>query len=69
VRHRRAHINLNAQTKDILDSIRAPGQSYDGIIQELIVLSNKNNQRKQINTGKARSQAKANSLLPDAERD
>ena len=50
MRQKRAHINLNAQTKDVLDSIRAPGQSYDGIIQELIVLSERANSRKQVNS-------------------
>jgi len=35
---KRGYISLNTKTKEILDSIRAPGQSYDGIIQQLIRL-------------------------------
>ena len=36
MRQRRTHISLKIRTKETLDSIRAQGQSYDGIIQELI---------------------------------
>ena len=38
MRQRRGHISLNSQTKDTLDSIKAPGQSYDGVIQQLVKL-------------------------------
>jgi hypothetical protein len=41
MRQERAHISLNSRTKEALDSIRAPGQSYDGIIQQLIRLWNR----------------------------
>ena len=36
MRQSRAHISLHSRTKKVLDSIRAPGQSYDGVIQQLI---------------------------------
>lgn len=52
MRQRRAHINLKARTKDTLDSIKASGQSYDGIIQELIISSKENNLKKQVNNRK-----------------
>lgn len=55
MRQGRAHINLKARTKDILDSIKAPGQSYDGIIQELIISSKENNLKKQANNRKKAS--------------
>ena len=34
-------ISISQPTKDILDSIKHPGQSYDGVIQELIKLGKK----------------------------
>ena len=55
MRQRRAYINLKARTKDTLDSIRASGQSYDGVIQELIILSKENNLKKQANNRKEAS--------------
>ena len=33
-----ADIAVSRQTKDSLDSVKHPGQSYDGIIRELIDL-------------------------------
>ena len=36
--NKRAHISLKPQTWEVLASIRAPGQSFDGIIQQLIIL-------------------------------
>ena len=38
MRQKRGHISLNSQTKDALDSIKALGQSYDGVIQQLVKL-------------------------------
>jgi hypothetical protein len=32
------HIRLNQETKDHLDNLKAPGQSYDGLIRELLSL-------------------------------
>lgn len=29
-------IRVSSQTKDTLDAIKHPGQSYDGVIQELV---------------------------------
>ena len=29
-------IRVSRQTKDALDSVKHPGQSYDGVIQELV---------------------------------
>jgi hypothetical protein len=45
------HVSLNYRTKESLDSIRVLGQSYDGIMHELITLL-KNNSRKQVKTGR-----------------
>ena len=36
VRQVRLCMGVRRQTKDSLDSIKHPGQSYDGVIQELI---------------------------------
>jgi len=36
IRERRSCIAVRQQTKDDLDSIKHPGQSYDGVIQDLI---------------------------------
>jgi hypothetical protein len=44
MRQKRAHISLNSRTKDTLDSIRAPGQSYDGVIRQLIKLWDRQNE-------------------------
>jgi hypothetical protein len=35
---KRTTISISQPTKRILDSIKHPGQSYDGLIQELIKL-------------------------------
>ena len=34
---RRASISISRETKGFLDSIKRLGQSYDGVIQELVV--------------------------------
>lgn len=52
MRQRRGHVSLRAETLDTLDSIRALGQSYDGIVQELIAMWRKNNARKDIRAKK-----------------
>jgi hypothetical protein len=54
MRQERAHISLNSRTKEALDSIRAPGQSYDGIIQELIAQWNENHSKRGTVEGKRR---------------
>ncbi len=36
VRERRSCIAVRQQTKDGLDSVKHPGQSYDGVIQDLL---------------------------------
>ncbi len=36
VRERRSCIAVRQQTKNALDSVKHPGQSYDGVIQEVI---------------------------------
>jgi len=33
---KRSSISLSQSTKDNMDSIKHPGQSYDGLIQELV---------------------------------
>ena len=33
---KRVTVSIRGQTKDSLDSIKHPGQSYDGLIEELI---------------------------------
>ena len=33
---KRKSIGISQQTKDVLDSIKHPGQSYEGLIQELV---------------------------------
>ena len=45
---RRAYISVNSRTKENLDSIRAPGQSYDGIVQQLIKLWNEQNKQNKV---------------------
>jgi len=32
------HIRVNQETKDYLDDLKAPGQSYDGLIREILAL-------------------------------
>jgi hypothetical protein len=34
------HIRVNQETKDHLDDLKAPGQSYDGLIREILALVN-----------------------------
>ena len=34
---KRASISVSRETKKLLDSVKRPGQSYDGIIQELLM--------------------------------
>jgi len=38
---KRASVSISKETKRFLDAIKRPGQSYDGVIQELLI-----NQRK-----------------------
>jgi len=33
---KRASVSISKETKGFLDSIKRPGQSYDGVIQELV---------------------------------
>lgn len=33
---KRASVSISRKTKESLDSIKRPGQSYDGIIRELV---------------------------------
>jgi hypothetical protein len=49
MRQERAHISLNSRTKEALDLIRAPGQSYDGVIQQLIKLWDKQSELDRVN--------------------
>ena len=35
---KRTSISISRRTKDALDSIKHPGQTYDGVIQELVKL-------------------------------
>ena len=32
---RRASVSISKETKEFLDSVKRPGQSYNGVIQEL----------------------------------
>ena len=34
---KRDSISISKETKMVLDSIKRPGQSYDGVIQELVM--------------------------------
>ena len=34
---KRDSISISKETKMVLDSIKRPGQSYDGVIQELVI--------------------------------
>jgi hypothetical protein len=40
---KRATLNVTAETKAVLTSIRRTGQSYNGLIQEMIALWKKEN--------------------------
>ena len=33
---KRSHLSISKQTKNDLDSIKHPGQSYDGLLKELV---------------------------------
>ena len=35
---KRDSVSISKETKAVLDSIKRPGQSYDGVIQELVML-------------------------------
>ena len=35
---KRDSISISKETKAVLDSIKRPGQSYDGVIQELVMI-------------------------------
>jgi predicted CopG family antitoxin len=39
---KRASISISKETKEFLDSIKRPGQSYDGVIRELVISWKKN---------------------------
>ncbi len=39
---KRASVSLSRETKEFLDSIKRPGQSYDGVIRELVMHWKKN---------------------------
>ena len=39
---KRASVSLSRETKEFLDSIKRPGQSYDGVIRELVMYWKKN---------------------------
>jgi len=47
----RSSINISKQTKDNLDSIKLTGQSYNGLIQELIKLWRKDHGAPERNQG------------------
>jgi len=34
---KRASVSISRETKEFLDSIKHPGQSYDGAIRELVI--------------------------------
>ncbi len=34
---KRASVSISRETKGFLDSIKRPGQSYDGVIRELVM--------------------------------
>jgi hypothetical protein len=36
ISRKRMTINVSAETKDLLDKIRHKGQSYDGLLKELV---------------------------------
>ena len=33
---KRVTVSISRETKEVLDSIKRPGQSYDGVIRELV---------------------------------
>jgi len=39
---KRDSVSISKETKGVLDSIKRPGQSYDGVIQELVNCWKKN---------------------------
>jgi len=39
---KRASVSIARETKEFLDSIKRPGQSYDGVIRELVICWKKN---------------------------
>ncbi len=41
---KRASVSISKETKGFLDSIKRPGQSYDGVIRELLMHWKKNNE-------------------------
>ncbi len=40
-RQRRASLSISKETKELLDSIKHTGQSYDGLIRELVMYRKK----------------------------
>ena len=52
---KRASVSVSKDTKGFLDSIKRPGQSYDGVIRELVMCLKK----KQETGGKSDDQSKA----------
>jgi len=39
---KRASVSISKETKEFLDSIKRPGQSYDGVIRELVICWKRN---------------------------
>ena len=39
---KRASMSIARETKEFLDSIKRPGQSYDGVIRELVICWKRN---------------------------
>ena len=39
---KRASVSIARETKEFLDSIKRPGQSYDGVIRELVICWKRN---------------------------
>lgn len=39
---KRASVSISKETKGFLDSIKRPGQSYDGVIRELVTYWKRN---------------------------
>jgi len=39
---KRAGVSIAKETKEFLDSIKRPGQSYDGVIRELVICWKRN---------------------------
>ena len=44
---KRASVSIARETKEFLDSIKRPGQSYDGVIRELVNYWKKNQGEKE----------------------